>query len=70
MARLLRKLAKHSELLFMKEQQKIPNVLAIIANKKITTYQSQLSSLYEQKTTLMQQILTVKNQVYANQVAA
>ena len=70
LARLLRKLLKHSDLLFMKEQQKILDILAIIAGKKITTHQSQLSTLYEQKKAFMQQILIFKNQGYVNQVAA
>lgn len=54
----------------MKEQQKTPDVPAIIANKKITSHQSQLSTLYEQKKAFMQQILIFKNQGYVNQVAA
>lgn len=53
----------------MKEQQKTPDVLAI-ADKKVTSHQTQLSTLYEQKKTLMLQILTVKKQANVIQVTS
>jgi hypothetical protein len=54
----------------MKEQHKISEVPASIANKKVTSHQSQLSTLYEQKKTLMLQILTVKKQANVIQVTS
>jgi len=51
------------------EQQKIAAVLSA-ADNEITTHQTQLAALKQQKTGLMQQLLTGKKRVKVNQVAA
>jgi len=53
----------------LKEQQKIAAVLSA-ADNEIATYQNQLAALKQQKTGLMQQLLTGKKRVKVNQVAA
>lgn len=53
----------------LKEQQKIAAVLSA-ADNEITIHQTQLAALKQQKTGLMQQLLTGKKRVKVNQVAA
>jgi type I restriction enzyme S subunit len=52
-----------------REQQKIAAVLSA-ADNEITTHQTQLAALKQQKTGLMQQLLTGKKRVKVDQVAA
>jgi type I restriction enzyme S subunit len=51
------------------EQQKIAALLSV-ADKEITIHQNQLAALKQQKTALMQQLLTGKKRVQIDQVAA
>lgn len=53
----------------LKEQQKIAAVLSA-ADEEITIHQKQLAALKQQKTGLMQQLLTGKKRVQVDQVAA
>ncbi len=52
----------------IEEQQKIANVLSS-ADKEITTHQNQLAALKQQKTGLMQQLLTGKKRVHVGEIA-
>ncbi len=52
----------------LKEQQKIATVLSA-ADNEITTHQNQLAALKQQKTALMQQLLTGKKRVQVGEIA-